>query len=124
MDTRQLLAMALDPGAILRARGFTVDQWQTDVLLSRDRQLLLNCCRQAGKSTVVSALALHTALFTPGSLTLVLSPGQRQSSETFKKIAGANVAIGRLLKADYETQLKIEFQWLPHPLHARRPIDR
>jgi hypothetical protein len=33
MDTRQLLAMALDPGAILRARGFTVDQWQTDVLL-------------------------------------------------------------------------------------------
>jgi hypothetical protein len=26
MDTRQLLAMALDPGAILRARGFAVDQ--------------------------------------------------------------------------------------------------
>jgi hypothetical protein len=67
MDTRQLLAMALDPGAILRARGFTVAQWQTDLLVSRERQLLLNCCRQAGKSTVVSALALHTALFQPGS---------------------------------------------------------
>jgi hypothetical protein len=44
MDTRQLLAMALDPGAILRARGFAVDKWQTDVLLSKQRQLLLNCC--------------------------------------------------------------------------------
>jgi hypothetical protein len=61
MDPRRFMAMALDPGAILRARGFTVDRWQTDVLLSRERQLLLNCCRQAGKSTVVSALALHTA---------------------------------------------------------------
>jgi hypothetical protein len=108
MDTRLLLAMALDPGAILRARGFTVDQWQTDVLLSRDRQPLLNCRRQAGKSTVVSALALHTALFQPGSLTLILSPGRRQSSETFKKVIEGYSAIGRPLKADYETQLRIE----------------
>jgi hypothetical protein len=55
MDTRQLLAIGLDPGAILRAHGFTVDQLQTDVLLSRDRQLLLNRCRQDGTSAVVSA---------------------------------------------------------------------
>jgi hypothetical protein len=41
---RQLLAMALDPGAILRARGFAVDRWQPDVL-SKERQLLINCCR-------------------------------------------------------------------------------
>jgi tRNA(Met) C34 N-acetyltransferase TmcA len=88
--------------------GFTVDQWQTDVLLSRDRQLLLNCCRQAGKSTVVSAVALYTALFQPGSLTLILSPGQRQSSETFKKVIEGDSAISRPRKADYETQLRIE----------------
>jgi hypothetical protein len=43
MDPRRFMAMALDPGAILRARGFTVNRWQIDVLLSRDRQLLLNC---------------------------------------------------------------------------------
>jgi phage terminase large subunit-like protein len=101
MDTRQVLAMALDPGAILRARGFAVDRWQADVLLSKERQLLLNCCRQAGKSTVVSALALHTAIFHPKSLTLILSPGQRQSSETFKKVLDGYSAIKRPLKADY-----------------------
>jgi len=108
MYPRRFMAMALDPGATLRARRFTVDRWQTDVLLSRERQLLLNCCRQAGKSTVVSALALHTALFQPTSLTLILSPGQRQSSETFKKVIEGYSAIGRPLKADYETQLHIE----------------
>ena len=53
--------------------------------------VLLQGPRQAGKSTVVSALALHTALFQPGSLTLILSPGQRQSSETFKKVIEGRV---------------------------------
>ncbi len=85
MDPLQLMAMALDPSLILKARGFAVEPWQSEVLLSKERQLLLNCSRQAGKSTVVSALALHHALFAPGSLVLILSPGQRQSSETFKK---------------------------------------
>jgi hypothetical protein len=100
MDTRKFMAMALDPGAILRARGFTVDPWQRDVLLSKERQILLNCCRQAGKSTVVSALALHTALFVPKSTVLILSPVQRQSSETFRKVldgytAGDGPVVGR-----------------------------
>ncbi len=107
MDPLQLMAMALDPSLILKARGFAVDAWQREVLLSKERQLLLNCSRQAGKSTAVSALALHQALFNPGSLVLILSPGQRQSSETFKKVLDAYNAVGRPLKADYETQLKI-----------------
>jgi phage terminase large subunit-like protein len=99
----------LDPGAILRARGFVVDPWQRDVLLSKERQILVNCCREAGKSTVVSALALHTALFVPKSTVLILSPVQRQSSETFRKVLDGYKAIERPLRATYETQLKIEF---------------
>jgi hypothetical protein len=109
MDPRRFMAMALDPRAILRARGFTVDPWQAEALLSKERQILLNCCRQAGKSTVVSALGLHTARFQPNSLTLILSPGQRQSSETFKKVIEGFKALDRPMKADYETQLRIEF---------------
>jgi hypothetical protein len=33
-------------------------------------------------------LALHTAIYRPNSLTLVVSPSQRQSSELFRKILG------------------------------------
>jgi hypothetical protein len=108
MSPRKLLAMALDPSRILAARGFRVDAWQRDVLLSRERQLLLNCCRQAGKSTVVSALALHEALFQPGSLVLILSPGQRQSAETFKKVRDHFRALDRPIKATHETQRRLE----------------
>jgi Terminase large subunit, T4likevirus-type, N-terminal len=108
MNTRKLLALALDPSRILAARGLCVDAWQREVLLSSRRQLLLNCCRQAGKSTVVSALALHQALFQPGSLTLIVSPGQRQSAETFKKVRDNYRALGRPIKATHETQLRLE----------------
>jgi len=43
--------------------------------------------RQVGKSTIVAALALHTALYKPGSLILVLAPSQRQARELYIKIA-------------------------------------
>jgi len=80
------LALALDPSLILHAGGLAPDPWQRNVLASNERQVLLNCCRQAGESTVVSAIALHTILFSPGSLVLILSPSQRQSSDTFSKV--------------------------------------
>jgi hypothetical protein len=108
MNARMLLAMALDPSRLLAARGFAVDAWQREVLLSRQRQILLNCSRQAGKSTVVGALALHHALFEPGRLTLILAPGERQSAETFKKVRDLNRVLGRPVKAVYESQRRLE----------------
>ena len=90
MDPRRFMAMALDPRAILRARGFTVDPWQAEALLSKERQILLNCCRQAGKSTVVSALALHTALFQPNSLTLILSPASAKAARRSRRSSRAS----------------------------------
>ena len=53
MSQQKFMAMALDPSLILKARGMVVDPWQRDFLLSKERQILLNCTRQAGKSTVV-----------------------------------------------------------------------
>jgi Terminase large subunit, T4likevirus-type, N-terminal len=106
--TRTLLALALDPSRILRRLGIEPDPWQRELLLGNDRQVLLNCSRQAGKSTVVSALALHTALFTPDALVLLLSPSQRQSGEIFRKVRDAYHALGRPLRATYESQLRLE----------------
>src|SRR5437764_10226574 len=106
MNLHQALALALDPSLILRARGLAPDPWQRSLLLSSDRQVLLNCSRQAGKSTVVSALALHTALFTRGALVLLLSPSQRQSGEIFRKVLDGYNALGRPIPSLSRTQLR------------------
>jgi hypothetical protein len=78
-------ARALDPMLLAEAVGLTLDEWQARVLRSPVQQQLLNCCRQSGKTTVTALRALHRALYQPGSLTLAISPSQRQSTELVRK---------------------------------------
>lgn len=81
------LRYALDPGAFAaEALGLELDEWQREVIASTGRRDLLNCSRQAGKSTTAAVLGLHEALYRPGSLTILVSPSQRQSSELFRKV--------------------------------------
>jgi hypothetical protein len=108
MDSLPLLTLALDPGEILRAAGLAPDAWQEELLFSTAPYVLLNCSRQSGKSTVVAALALHTALFRDGSLTLILSPGLRQSCELFRKVLDAFNALGRPLPTTVENRTQLE----------------
>lgn len=82
------LAHALDPVCFAReALDFNPDLWQEQALRWSGKRLLLNCCRQSGKSTTASILGLHRALFYPGSLVLLVSPSLRQSSELFRKVS-------------------------------------
>jgi hypothetical protein len=99
MDLVRSLALGLDPSLILHAQGLVPDAWQRQFLLCGDRQVLLNCCRQSGKSTTTAARALHTALFQPRSLVLLLSPTQRQSDELFRKVRDAYESLGRPIPA-------------------------
>lgn len=108
MKLQRILALALDPSLILQAAGLVADPWQRELLLCTNRQILLNCSRQAGKSTVVSALALHTALFTRRALVLLVSPSQRQSGEIFRKVVDLYLALGQPLPARAHTQLRLE----------------
>jgi hypothetical protein len=103
-----MISAALDPVRIFEAAGRAADPWQKDLLRSSDRQILLNCSRQAGKSTTVAALALHTALYTPGSLTLILSKAQRQAFEIFRKVMEAYQAMGRPIEAIGESHSELE----------------
>ncbi len=108
MDMRDALRLALDPALILRAQGLPPDPWQEELLRCPHRQILLNCSRQAGKSTTLAALALHTALFRQGSLVLLLSPSLRQSLELFRKVLDAYRALGRPMKTLQENQTQLE----------------
>ena len=75
-----------DPVAFARLLSLEPDQWQRDLLTSTDERVILNCCRQSGKTTIVSVSALHHALIHPKSLVLIFSPSERQSKEFLKKI--------------------------------------
>jgi hypothetical protein len=108
MNFRQALRLALDPALLLRATGIEPDPWQMDLLLSPDRQILLNCSRQSGKSTTVAAMALHTALFRPPSLTLLLSPSLRQSIELFRKVLAIFQALDRPVPVVVLNQTQLE----------------
>jgi hypothetical protein len=65
------------------------DDWQERLLRSEANRIALNASRQSGKSTMAALLALHEALYVPGSLSLLLSPTLRQSGELFKKARDA-----------------------------------
>ncbi len=81
------LKYALDPALFAREKlGLTLDAWQAQVVKSNSKRQILNCSRQAGKSTVSSIMALTRALHFPKSLVLLVSPSLRQSSELFRKV--------------------------------------
>src|SRR3954451_3442861 len=89
------LSLKLDPALIMHDLGLPPDAWQADFLRATDDRELMLCARQSGKSTVTGCLGLHTALFTPDSLVLLLSPTQRQSGELYLKIITYYDNLGR-----------------------------
>ena len=92
---------------LLRLLHVEPDPWQIQVLDGNDRRLLLNCCRQAGKSTVVAFLSLVEALYNPGTLVLLLSRSLRQSTELFRTVADFHRRLGgRFLEGQSRHELR------------------
>jgi Terminase large subunit, T4likevirus-type, N-terminal len=80
------MRMALDPALIGERVGLVLDPWQAELIRTQPRRCLMLAARQSGKSTATALLALHVAIFQPGSLILLLSPSQRQSQELFRTL--------------------------------------
>lgn len=87
------LIRALDPVEFSRHIGIAPDPWQAEVLRFEGKRLLLNCSRQSGKSTTTATKALHTGLYRPKSLILLVSPSLRQSQELFRKVKEGYIAL-------------------------------
>jgi hypothetical protein len=66
--------------------GMDLDPWQVTQLDSHAQWQIWNCSRQSGKSTLAALLALHTATHYTDSLSLLIAPSLRQSSELFLKV--------------------------------------
>lgn len=102
------LAASLDPCVLSGQAGLAPDDWQARLLRSVAQRILLNASRQSGKSTTTATLALHTALYEPGALVLLLSPSLRQSVELFRKVLTLYRALDRPLPAEAESVLRLE----------------
>src|SRR5512136_3379757 len=90
--------------------GFHPDEWQASLLRSRSRNIILNCCRQSGKSTICAALGLHESIYRHPSFGLVIAPSQDQSGELMLKFDEFRSAVE--LPSDYlstDTKLAVRF---------------
>jgi hypothetical protein len=104
------LKLALDRVSFAKRLGLKPDPWQEDLLRSASERVLLNCSRQSGKSTMTALIALHRALYHPGSLILCLAPALRQSQELFSKISGFYRDLGRPVAPQGERKLSLELE--------------
>lgn len=66
--------------------GRTLAPYQARLLQSGARYVMLNCSRQAGKSTAAAVLCLWQALFFPNSLIVVFGTVGRQANEILVKV--------------------------------------
>jgi hypothetical protein len=104
------LKLAMDRVTFAKRLGIVPDPWQEDLLHSASDRVLLNCCRQSGKSTMTGVIALHRAFYHPGSLILCLAPALRQSQELFGKVLGFYRDLGRPVKSAAERKLSLELE--------------
>lgn len=75
-----------DPAAVMRKAGMPPDPWQARLLRRRPPRALITTSRQAGKSSVAGATALHRAAVKPRTCVVAVSPTQRQSALLVSKV--------------------------------------
>jgi hypothetical protein len=79
----------------MRALGMEPDAWQMEVLTAGHKRLLLNCARQAGKSTIVAVLSVLVTVGKAGTKVLIVAPSLRQSRLLFKTAADFLTRVGK-----------------------------
>lgn len=108
MDKSTDLLLALDPVSLARAAGIEPDPWQSRLLCSTAKQVMLLCSRQVGKSTSVALLATHTARYQDGAQILLLAPSERQSMELLRTTQAIWHSIPSPVEAKADTLTRME----------------
>lgn len=88
-EEQELVRRALlmtDRALWVRTLGFQPYEWQEAVLSDPGKRKVILGSRQGGKSTIVNSVPYHTALFHPGSLSLIFAPTQDQSRDDMSKV--------------------------------------
>lgn len=104
---RRGLVPAMDPVDFAGLLGYgELDPWQAAALRDNSARMILNCSRQAGKSTVASIKAVYRSIYKPG-LSLLISPSERQSAELFRKVKDGFGALPELMRPEFVEDNKL-----------------
>ena len=102
MNTALEAAYRVNPALWMQdVLAITPRPWQEKFLRTpRGASILVLTARQVGKTTVAACAMAHTAIFVPGSLSVVACPAQRQSAEPIRKVKEMVLKAGATLLTD------------------------
>ena len=89
--------------------GVTPTAWQETFLRSpRGSSILALTARQVGKTTTAAWAIAHSMVFTPGSLSVIACPAQRQSAEAVRRVREILLKVGAKLVSDNVYALELD----------------
>ena len=102
MNNLREIAYRIDPVPWVREiLGMTATPWQETFLRApQGASILALTARQVGKTTTAAWAIAHSMLFTPGSLSVIACPAQRQSAEAVRRVREAVIKAGAELESD------------------------
>ena len=102
MNNLREVAYRIDPALWVReVLGVEPTTWQEQFLRApRGGSILALTARQVGKTTTASWAIAHAMIFTPGSLSVIACPAQRQSAEAVRRVREILMKVGAELKSD------------------------
>ena len=110
MNTKREIAYQVDPALWVReVLGMTPTSWQESFLRARrGASILALTARQVGKTTSAAWAIAHYMLFTPGSLSVIACPAQRQSAEAVRRVREFLIKVGVELESDNVFALELK----------------
>src|SRR4051812_4148721 len=110
MNELHELAYRIDPALWVRkVLGIDPAPWQEEFLLAPlGASIIALTARQVGKTTTAAWAIAHCMLFTPGGLSVIACPAQRQSKEAVRRVRETLLKVGAKFKSDNIYELELE----------------
>ena len=108
MTTVREAAYRVDPALWMNeVLGISPHDWQKIFLRApRGASIAVLTARQVGKTTAAAVGIAHSAMFMPGSLSVIACPAQNQSAEALRKVREMVLKAGAELTTDNVFELR------------------
>jgi Terminase large subunit, T4likevirus-type, N-terminal len=110
MSTLREIAYQIDPALwVTKVLGVEPTPWQAQFLRAPlGASILALTARQVGKTTTAAWGIAHHMLFTPGGLSVIACPAQRQSAEAVRRVRDLLIKVGAQFRTDNVYALELD----------------